>query len=652
MTLTPNSRSTLVEALQSPSGYKLDAAIATTYSLDLVALLLADLSFGDMDGMEEASIGRMDPIRRLEAARRYGESTTVFTQAGAIHVPINFYPPFAFIEDSVVEVAPPSHSRLFHPKVWVLRFRQELRSGADYLHRVLILSRNLTMDNSWDTILMLDEGVKGEIEAAPAADFIRSLPKLSLRPISSEHSRRIADVARTLHPVRLSAPPPYTGGYLRGIGLDKKTFWPFPTSARRVLAISPFLTDPAVQKLERLPKESTKNARILVSRPESFDSLSPKSIGRFATKVLIDDVPTDGGTLEDEEALSDVAELTLKDHNGLHAKTYIVDLDSRRDRPDMSRTVTGSANLTASRWGNSVEFVAVLDGRTAETGVHATYFGSRYRGGDGLEPKEGAEGLSRLLIDHQVGGWEASIEDAKLTRLLEKYHRELAEALLKLRVTTEGTGAVALASDDPQRLRIDWSFEESLPQAPPRSRTTMWLVSAKPSTLTEGVPARGSWKVARESVTPFVAVETRVYAGTGETRREDTRRCVLKAELTGDIGWRKNEQIFDVLRSREDILRYLMLLLGEPIEDQVDPLARTEEAGGPTGRQSLGWAPVIFERLVRAAGRDGDALGRIAELLKDLEDHPNRDAIDLGDLHALWEAVWVVHKEVVASGDN
>ena len=652
MTLTPNTRSTLVEALQAPSSYKLDAAVATTYSLDLVALLLATLSFDQMDGMDEGAISRMDPIRRLEAARRYGEATTVFSQAGAIHQPSNYYPPFVFVEDTIVEVAPPPGSHLFHPRMWVLRFRPESHSDAstNYLHRVMVLSRNLTMDNSWDTILVLDEDPEGTIEAAPVADFIRSLPRLAVRRITDEHAERVADVAQTLRPVRLSAPPPYTGGYLKGIGLDKRTFWPFPTAARRVLAISPFLTDSPVRKLERLPAVGTKNARILVSRAESLDALDPKCLGRFATKTLIDDLPVGDQTLEGQVPLSEATELALKEHHGLHAKTYIVDLNPLRNKPDTSITVTGSANLTSPRWGNSVEFVAVLEGPTVETGVVATYHGTRYRGGDGLEPIAGAEGLSALLVDHRVSQQVPLPGSVDLTRAMEQYHRDLAQALPKLNVIADVDDPIEPA--EVPTVRLDWSFEKSLPRAPEGSRTTMWLLSAKPATMVEGVPARGTWRVSRESITPFIAIETRISAGGGEMREEVTRRCLLKASLTGDTDWRRKEQMFDVLKSIEDILRYMMFVLGEPTGDASRLNGNAGELGVETGQGGAGLAPIIFERLVRATGRDSDALGRIAELLKDLADHPNLDAVDLRDFYALWDAVWVVHKEVVADEDH
>ena len=43
--LEPRVRRQLMEALRPPSGYELDRAVGTTYSLDLLALLTTPLAF-------------------------------------------------------------------------------------------------------------------------------------------------------------------------------------------------------------------------------------------------------------------------------------------------------------------------------------------------------------------------------------------------------------------------------------------------------------------------------------------------------------------------------------------------------------------------------------------------------------------------------
>lgn len=183
--LAPETRVMLTDALRPPDGYRVDVAVATTYSLDLTALLLAPLSFALFDQPSDGEITRVDPIRLLEAVRRHSEHTTVFCQAGAIAVPSSYRSILTFIEDSVREVMPPNEGRVFHPKIWALRFRDGVGS---HLHRFLCLSRNLTFDRSWDTALRLDEDPEGEarVDSQPLADFLSALPGLAVQKLSDE----------------------------------------------------------------------------------------------------------------------------------------------------------------------------------------------------------------------------------------------------------------------------------------------------------------------------------------------------------------------------------------------------------------------------------------------------------------------------------
>src|SRR3954463_11754272 len=153
--LEPRERTLLQKALQPPDGYRVDFAIGTTFSLDLVSLLTAPLAFTlfEPDGDDEA-IGERS-LELLESVRRYARQITMFCQAGQIAFPRAKYPQFAWLEQSVIQCRAP-HG-LFHPKVWILRYA---RGQIDVRFRALCLSRNLTIANSWDTVLALDGEVR------------------------------------------------------------------------------------------------------------------------------------------------------------------------------------------------------------------------------------------------------------------------------------------------------------------------------------------------------------------------------------------------------------------------------------------------------------------------------------------------------------
>ena len=74
-----------------------------------------------------------------------------------------------------MEVAAPLPNAAFHPKLWVLRYRE--RHGDGICYRVVCATRNLTFDRCWDTAIVLDGELTDRVKAFapnhPLADFIR-----------------------------------------------------------------------------------------------------------------------------------------------------------------------------------------------------------------------------------------------------------------------------------------------------------------------------------------------------------------------------------------------------------------------------------------------------------------------------------------------
>lgn len=607
MTLTPETRVLLTDGLRPPAGYRVDLAVGTTYSLNLTALLLAPLSFAVFDQPADEELGGVDPVRLLEAVRRHSEHTTVFCQAGAIHVPSRFRSILTFVEDSVVQVMPPTEGAIFHPKVWALRFAD---ADGRHLHRVLVLSRNMTLDRSWDTALVLDEAPDGAIDAGPAAAFVRSLPGLATQPLGPDRLAAVEDLAATLERVRLAAPRPFTGGHLLPIGLDGTEVWPFPDRAFRLLAISPFLTAPALAELGALCTRRT-----LVSRAESLDLVGGAALAGWEVRVLnrVAETDPDGDVTDDEPAVNEY----VGSHEGLHAKTFV--LDERGTGTSM--TVTGSANLTGRRWGRNVEFDAVLTGPTATCGVRTV-----------LEGRPEAPGLDGLLEDYDVNA-ESALTPSMIavSQEVEQFHQLLAAGLPVAHVTAV----------DEERVTATVTF--TVPADPPGT-TRVWPVSLARDVHGQPLDTSLTWTMAPASVTPFIAVETTAEAG-GE---RVTRRCVVKAILTGAVDGRRQDAVMSVLRSRDDVLRYLVLLLGDPGYDAmfaalagVDDVAGSRE--GWTGAD--GTSVALLEPMIRAVGRDTEALARVAALVEELRALPNgRDLVPEG-FDDLWDVIWQVHSE-------
>lgn len=608
--LSPGTRSMLTDALRPPAGFRVDVVVATTYSLDLTALLLAPLSFALNDHRLDDS-GDADPIAVLDALRRYAARTTVFCQAGAIHHLERYRPILQFAEESVVQVQAPTSNRVFHPKIWLARFTDP---EGRYRHRLLCLSRNLTFDRSWDTILRLDEEEPGQAEPGhaapdptPLADFVRRLPELALGTMSSARLDTIADVARSVSAARFAVPPPFHGLVFLPLGTRDGTTLPFPGRADRLVAVSAFLDTSTSRLLSAMADDV-----IVLSRPESFDRVGAAAFARARTCVLqrAAEVGLGEEPQEPRRTLTETGQVP----DGLHAKTFVL------ERGRVATVVTGSANATAAGFGGNVEFDVALEGPRSTCGVTAMWQG------DADSP-----GLSRLTEPYPIGTEHGSVDaESALDWEAERFHADLAAAAPELHLTHLEDGRTSL------RLVVE------LPESPGTS--CIWPVSLPRDVHAVALdPAENiAWgPIALSNVTPFLAVETTI----GRHRRTG----VIKATLVGDVPGRRQDALRDVLRSQLDVLRYLIFLLGDPAYDQIlDVLDGGDTEAWNLDRGRTGPELALFEPLVRAAARDDGSLGRVAGIIADLREMENGAALVPDGFEMIWAAVWQFHRERTA----
>ena len=181
--LNPNNdRLDYGQLLTAPNKYKLDFAIGTTYSLDLDALVGASLALG-LSEDTDSKIAQ-NPIALLEALRVTGDKIALFCEAGQIHLPNKVTSLYMLLEQMVYQVKTPKKKGIaaypsFHPKFWLIRYVNE---QGEPLYRVVILSRNLTFDRSWDVTFCMDgkKSNKATKKNQPVNDFIEYLLKKAL----------------------------------------------------------------------------------------------------------------------------------------------------------------------------------------------------------------------------------------------------------------------------------------------------------------------------------------------------------------------------------------------------------------------------------------------------------------------------------------
>ena len=155
--LNPNNdRLDYGQILSAPDKYKLDFAIGTTYSLDLDALVGASLALGLSEDTDSKLAN--NPIALLEALRVTGDKIALFCEAGQIHMPSKVTSLYMLLEQMVYQVKTLKTKGIgtypsFHPKFWLIRYVGENKKT---LYRIIVLSRNLTFDRSWDISFYID----------------------------------------------------------------------------------------------------------------------------------------------------------------------------------------------------------------------------------------------------------------------------------------------------------------------------------------------------------------------------------------------------------------------------------------------------------------------------------------------------------------
>ena len=122
-----------------------------------------------------------NPVFLLEALRTTGDKIALFCEGGQIHLPSKVTSLYILLEKMVFPVTTVKTRGIarfpsFHPKFWLIRY---IDDAGKPLYRVVVLSRNLTFDRSWDVTFCMD-GTKSSKETDknnPVSDFLSYLVK-------------------------------------------------------------------------------------------------------------------------------------------------------------------------------------------------------------------------------------------------------------------------------------------------------------------------------------------------------------------------------------------------------------------------------------------------------------------------------------------
>lgn len=591
------------EQLNPPSGYEFDAAVATSFSLDMDTLLAAPIALCFGDTLEGDIKG--EKLAILEAFGRLEGKLKVFYQKGNIAKPASYNPLFTLLEPCLESVIPEGGEfSSFHPKLWLLRFVKKDKLGKKQLsvrYRLIVLSRNLTSDRSWDVAVSFEGEIKKR-EAksdttnkdwitfilnlldkaspfAPADDFKRELKHVVWNIADNSEFKQTDNVELLI------------GGGEYGCPVEINEH-----NNDKLMVISPFIKKKA---LKWLASYAPNGERYLFSRAEELNVLGEKALEDWEC-FSINEKIIDG---EELAALGSTAQ-------NLHAKIIINQKWSRAHWHLGSANATNAALIDKGEGARNTESMVKLTGVKSKVGPDVLI-------------DQWVDGSSGLFVVHE---FEEPVEDtnAALEKRIRKVIYQLINADWMLEASKADDGKYDLNLSVANLEPLDESIAVSVSQL---------AIPGDSKLLCKSM----IWEcVDIDNVSALIPLEVVI-----DGLENDPKTIVVEASLNIEGGDVRQERILKkMFSSPEKILNYIQLMLQVSPDKNQWSLYEQGESGNGDSTFVLSNSPIL-EQLLLAASRHPDLLKRIQKMLNKL-DAANVDIPD--NFRQLW---LVFEKEII-----
>ena len=572
------------ELLTPPYGYKLSFAVGTTYSLDLDALVGASMALGLSEDPDSDQM--RDPICLLESLRSIEDKVALFCESGQIHLPGKVTPLYILLEKMVFNIALKKQGRQkaemypsFHPKFWLIRFT----SNEDIIYRVIILSRNLTFDRSWDVSFSMDGVVKGRsrIKNQPLCDFLEFLAnkipntsngsekKRNIRKLEKEipriqfeiNQREFIDYEFIPHGIRNRDGSVST---ILDTGLFDKN-----NTFHDVFAISPFISSDVIRALNESRGYIENYDYSLITRAPSLSKLKEQDVTNFDIYTVRDEI-VEGESIISEESLA----IQKQD---IHAKVYMT-----RKNAD-TNLYLGSLNATHAALYSNVEFMIRL--QSSGRYLNANALKSELFAG-GVESKENP--FQRVkLSDYQT---EATEDDASMLDIIVKC------------ISRANPSGCVTKNNDRYNIRIQFNHFDYYEK---NNITICPLLSKRQQAYSDEMIFE---ELDIRQISEFFTVIV------SDDDKEIKR--VIKIPLEGIPEEREHKVVSGVIDNKEKFYKYITFILGDDKILSSLEMSETITSTFDSVRETHQIAPALYEKMLKTAADDPEKFKGIDYMIK------------------------------------
>lgn len=571
--------------LAPPPGFLLDFAVGTTYSLDLDALVGASLALGLSEETDSELMN--NPICLLEALRSTGDKVALFCEGGQIYNPNRNKPTplYILLEKMVFPVKTAKRHDFtaypsFHPKFWLIRYRNKEGSLA---YRVIILSRNLTFDRSWDVTYTMD-GCISETTSdknEPICDFLRYL--VSHLPSNENGENKAKVIKELIHelPNVCFTPPEkefidfeFIPNGIRKAEGDYYTFAETPLfrdTFHEILIMSPFLSADIIRSFNNRNKGTLiKDPRyMLITREASLGRLKPEDADHFTIYIMKDSV------IDGEASISEETQTIRK--QDIHAKVYMV------RKYAMTDLYLGSLNASHYAVYANVEFMIRLRAK------------NRYLNMDVL---------TKSLFGSEKDGSDNPFQPVTLQNAIIEGEDETEKALSAMVDTLNRIDASAEAiTEDEEYYSVKVHF--------PAYDANGYHIELRPLLSRRAVVLAED--IVFEKLTVTQLSEFYVLSITAGDQSIERVIIIPTSGLQDD---REKQVISSVISDRDCFYRYIAFLLGD---DMLLSMLETNAAQGETqNNMNLQHyhIPALYEKMLQTAAENPEKFNGIDYLLK------------------------------------